>query len=96
MFDRFFHSTFENTFSQNVFNRKSNFTQPRNTDSDLDNQTDILNNLDLELRETCSKNNLSKMEQSEYSKLISDMTIVIKPADEEEKEQLFLLNILKN
>ena len=30
----------------------------------------------------CSKNNLSKMKQSELSKLISDRNIIIKPADE--------------
>ena len=31
--------------------------------------------------EGCSKSNLSKMEQSEFSKLINDKTAVIKPAD---------------
>ena len=29
----------------------------------------------------CSKNNISKMEQSELSELINDGTIIIKPAD---------------
>ena len=29
----------------------------------------------------CSKNNLSKMEQSELLKLVNDRTIIIKPAD---------------
>ena len=48
---------------------------------DLDHQIEILNNLDLEGIGISSKNNLSKMEQSELSKLINDRTIIIKPAN---------------
>lgn len=76
-----FHNTSENNFSQNTFKTKSNFTPTRNRDRDLNHQTDILNNLDLKGMELCSKNNLSKMKQSEFPKIISDRTIVIKLAD---------------
>ena len=41
----------------------------------------ILNNLDLEGMDKCSKNNFFKREQSELSKLINDRTIIITPAD---------------
>ena len=54
---------------------------PRNRDRNLDHQIDILNNLDLEGMGISSKNNLSKTEQSELSKLINDKTIIIKPTD---------------
>ena len=40
-----------------------------------------LNDLDLEWIKTYSKNSLSKMQQSELSKLINDRALVIKPAD---------------
>ena len=52
-----------------------------NRKRDLDHQIDILNNLGLEGLDICSKNNLSKMEQSEWPKFINDRTIIIKPAD---------------
>ena len=60
---------------------KSNSVLSRNRDRDLDHQIDILNNVDLEGMGICSKNNLSKMEQSELSKPINDWTIIIKPID---------------
>ena len=75
------HNTSENNFSQNAFKTKSNFTPTRNRDRDLNHQTGILNNLDLKGMELCSKNNLCKMKQSEFPKIISDRTIVIKLAD---------------
>ena len=77
----FFHNAHENNNLQNLFKTKSNFTPPRNRDKDLDHQTDILNNLDFEGMDICSKSRLSKVEQSEPSKLIKDMTIIIKPED---------------
>ena len=60
---------------------RSNSTPYRNGDRDLDRQTDILNNLDLEAMDICSKDNLPKMEQSEMSKLINDRAIIIKHSD---------------
>ena len=69
-----FHNAPENNL-QNLFKTKSHFTPSRNRDRDLDHQIDILNNLDLEGMEISSKNNLSKTEQSELSKLINDKTI---------------------
>ena len=77
----FFNNAPENNNLENIFKAKSDFTASRNRDRDLDRQTDILNNLDLEGIDICSKNNLSKMEQSELPKLINDRTIIIKPAD---------------
>ena len=77
----FFHNAPKNNNLQNLFETKSNFTPSRNRDRDLDHQNDILNNLDLEGMDICSKNNLSKIEQSELSKLINGRTIIIKPAD---------------
>ena len=62
---------------------KSNFAPSRNSVRDLDHQIDILNNADLEGMDICSKNNLSKMEQSELLKTISDWTIIMKPIDKE-------------
>ena len=77
----FFHNAPENNNLQNLFKTKSHFTPSRNRDRDLDHQIDILNDLDLEGMDISSKNNLSKTEQSELSKLINDKTIIIKPAD---------------
>ena len=76
-----FHDAPENNNLQNLFKTKSHFTPSRNRDRDLDHQIDILNNLDLEGMDVSSKNNLSKTEQSELSKLINDKTIIIKPAE---------------
>ena len=67
--------------SENLFQKQSTFTPPRNKDRDLDHQIDVLNNLNLEKIETKCKSNLSNMEQKELSKLNNDETIVIKPAD---------------
>ena len=67
--------------SENLFQKQSTFTPPRNKDRDLDHQIDVLNNLNLEKMETKCKSNLSNMEQKELSKLNNDETIVIKPAD---------------
>ena len=77
----FFHNAPENNNLQNLFKTKSNFTSSRNRDRGLDHQIDTLNNIDLEGMDIFSKNNLSKMEQSELSKLINDKTIILKPAD---------------
>ena len=77
----FFCNTSENSFSQNGFQTKFNFTPPKNRDMELDHQIDILNYLCFEGMETCSENNLSKMEQSEFSKLINYRTIVIRLAE---------------
>ena len=54
---------------ENLFQKQSTFTPPRNRDRDLDHQIDVLNNLNLEEMETKSKSNLSNMEQKELSKL---------------------------
>ena len=59
----FFHNAPENNNLQNIFKTKSHFTPSRNRDRDLDHQIDILNNLDLEIMDISSKNNLSKTEQ---------------------------------
>ena len=67
--------------SENLFQKQSTFTPPRNKDRDLDHQIDVLNNLNLGKMETKCKSNLSNMEQKELSKLNNDETIVIKPAD---------------
>ena len=69
----FFHNAPENNNLQNLFKTKSNFKPSRNRDTNLDHQ--------IEGMEICSKNNLSKMKQSELSKLIKDRTIITKPAD---------------
>ena len=55
----------------------SPFTPSRNSDRDVDHKTDILNNLDLEGMEICSKNSFSKIEQSELLKLIDGRTVII-------------------
>ena len=80
-FTEFLHNASENNNLKNLFRAKSNFAPSRNRDRDLDHKIGIQNNLDLEGLDICSKNNLSKMEQSELSKLISDRTMIIKPAD---------------
>ena len=64
---------------KNLFKTKSSFTSSRNREKDLDYQIDVLNNLDLEGMDIFSKNNLSKMEQSELLKLINDRIKIIKP-----------------
>ena len=69
---------------ENLFQKQSTSTPPRNWDKDLDHQIDVLNNLNLEEMETKSKCNFSIMEQKELSKLINDETMVIKPADKGE------------
>ena len=76
-----FHNTPENNNLQNLFKTKCNFTASRNRDRYLDNQIDILNNLDLEGMDRCSKKSLSKMEPSELSKLFNKRTIIIKTTD---------------
>ena len=76
-----FHDAPGNDNLQNLFKTKSHFTPSRNRDRDLDHQTDILNNLDLQQMDISSKNNLSKTEKSELLKLINDKTLIIKPAD---------------
>ena len=52
-----------------------------NRDKDLDQQIDILNKLDLEGMDICSEKNHSKMEELEFSKLISDRIIIMKPVE---------------
>ena len=71
----FSHDTPENNFSQDVFETKSNFTPSRNRDRD------ILTNLNLDGMETYYQNKLSQIRKSEFLKLISNWTIVIKTAD---------------
>ena len=77
----FFQNKEANDSKENLFQKQSTFTSPRNRDRDLDHQIDVLNNLNLEKMETKSKSNLCNMEQKELSKLSNDETIVIKPAD---------------
>ena len=60
----FFHNAPENNNLQNFFKTKCKFTPSRNRNKDLDHQ---IYNLNLEGMDVCSKNNLSKMEQSELS-----------------------------
>ena len=74
----FFHNAPENNNLQNLFKTKYFFTPSRNRDSDLDHQIDILNNLDLQGMYLCSKNNLSKMRQSELPKFINYNSKIIK------------------
>ena len=69
---------------ENLFQKQSTSTPPRNWDKDLDHQIVVLNNLNLEEMETKSNSNFSIMEQKELSKLINDETMVIKPADKGE------------
>ena len=59
----FFQDKEANNSVENLFQKPSTFTPPRNRERDLDHQIDILNNLNLEKRETKSKSNLSYMEQ---------------------------------
>ena len=77
----FFQNKEANDSEENPFQKRSTFTPPQNRDRDLDHQTDVLNNLNLEEMETKSKSNLSNMKQKQLSKLSNDETIVIKPAD---------------
>ena len=70
--------------SENLFQKQSTFTPPRNRDRDLDHQIDVLKNLNFEKMETKFKSNLSNMEQKELSKLANDETIVITLAEKEE------------
>ena len=67
--------------SENLFQKQSTFTPPRNRDRDLDHQIDVLKNLNFEKMETKFKSNLSNMEQQELSKLTNNETIVITSAD---------------
>ena len=67
--------------SENLFQKQSTFTPPRNRDRDLDHQIDVLKNLNFEKMETKFKSNLSNMERQELSKLPNNETIVITPAD---------------
>ena len=62
---------------ENLFQKQSTFTLPRNRNRDLDYQTGVLNNINLEKVETKSKSNLSSMEKIELSKLRNDKTMVI-------------------
>ena len=77
----FFQNKEANDSEENLFQKQSTFTPPRNRDRDLDHQIDVLNNLNLEKMEAKSNSNLSNMEQKELSKLSNDEIIVIKPAD---------------
>ena len=67
--------------SENLFQKQSTFTPPRNRDRDLDHQIDVLKNLNFEKMETKFNSNLSNMERQELSKLPNNETIVITPAD---------------
>ena len=67
--------------SENLFQKQSTFTPPRNKDRDLDHQIHVLNNLNLEKVETKFKSNVSHMKRKELSKLTNDETIAIKSAD---------------
>ena len=69
--------------SENLFQKQSVFTPPRNRDRNLNHQIDVLNNLNLEKMETKSKSNFCNMEQREILKLANEI-IVIKPADKRE------------
>ena len=91
----FFHNAPENNNLQNLLNTKSTFTPSRNGDRNLDHQIDIVNNLYLQGMDIFPKTNLSKMEQSELSKLIENRTVIIKPADKGAQQYLFLLNIIR-
>ena len=91
----FFHNATENNNLQNLFKTKSYFTPSRIRDRDLDHQIDILNNLDLEGMDTSSKNNLSKTEQSELSKLTNDKTIIIKHVDKGDAVVVLSTNITR-
>ena len=64
------------------FQRKSFFQKLSsfNRDRDVGHQINVLNNLNLEKRQTKSKSNLSNAEQKELSKYRNDKDIVIKPA----------------
>ena len=77
----FFQNKEVNNSNENLFQKQSIFIPPRNRDSALNHQIDVLNNLNLGKIETKSKSNLSNMELKELSKLKNDETIVIKPAD---------------
>ena len=76
-----FFSIKEANDSEELFQKQSTFTPPRNRDRDLDHQIDVLNNWNLDKMEKKFKGNLSNMEQKELSKLINGETILIKPAD---------------
>ena len=54
----FFQNKEANDSEENLFQKRSTFTPPRNRDRDLDHQTDVLNNLNLEEMEIKSKSNL--------------------------------------
>ena len=65
----FFQNKEANDSEENLFQKQSTFTTPRNRYRDLDHQIDVLNNLNLEKTEIKLKNNFSNMEQKELSKL---------------------------
>ena len=78
---KFYRTKEANDSEENLFQKQSTFTPPRNRSKDLDHQIDVMNNLNFEKMETKSKRNLCNMDQKEVPKLSNDETIVIKPAD---------------
>ena len=66
-----------------ILTNQSTVTLSRNRNRDQDNQTDDLNNLNLEKMKTRSKRNLSNMEQKELLTLRNDETMVFKLADKD-------------
>ena len=59
----FFQNKEANDSEENLFQKQSTFTPPRNRDRDLDHQIDVLNDFNLGKMETKSKSNLSNLEQ---------------------------------
>ena len=64
-----------NDFEETIFEQKCTFIPPRNRDRYLDQESEVLNNLNLEVMEEKSNGNLSNMDQKQLSKISNNETM---------------------
>ena len=64
-----------NDFEETIFEQKCTFIPPRNRDRYLDQESEVLNNLNLEVMEEKSNGNLFNMDQKQLSKVSNNETM---------------------
>ena len=64
-----------NDFEEIIFEQKCTFIPPRNRDRYLDQESEVLNNLNLEVMEEKSNGNLFNMDQKQLSKVSNNETM---------------------
>ena len=64
-----------NDFEETIFEQKCTFIPPGNRDRYLDQESEVLNNLNLEVMEEKSNGNLFNMDQKQLSKVSNNETM---------------------